>query len=151
MSNLRMLSVSILPSVRFLAPVRPPPLHSPAGAPSATFCRCSVTSPAWGGADDSPLLTVEQVAQLLAVRPALVRVLAHRGELPYRRIGEMLLRFRAEDVEAYVRGDRQPRRGRGSELPRSPASGSESPENDHREGRETDCAVPCAAKARVSS
>ncbi|MEX1243411.1 MAG: helix-turn-helix domain-containing protein [Thermoanaerobaculia bacterium] len=63
------------------------------------------------------LLTVGQVAARLAVRPALVRVLAHRGELPYRRIGEKLLRFRAEDVEAYVNGEARPaargRRGKG--------------------------------------
>ena len=52
----------------------------------------------------APLLTVEQVAALLAVRPALVRTLAHRGELPYRRIGQKLLRFRPEDVDAYVNG-----------------------------------------------
>ena len=64
----------------------------------------------------APLLTVEQVAERLAVRPALVRVLAHRGELPYRRIGEKLLRFRPEDLEAYIDGKARPggrREGRG--------------------------------------
>ena len=57
----------------------------------------------------TPLLTVEQVAALLAVRPALVRSLAHRGELPYRRVGEKLLRFRPQDVEAYVNGPVRPK------------------------------------------
>ncbi len=60
----------------------------------------------------APLLTVEQVAALLAVRPALVRTLAHRGELRYRRVGEKLLRFRPEDVEAYVNGPPPTRRVR---------------------------------------
>lgn len=59
----------------------------------------------------APLLTVEQVATLLVVRPALVRTLAHRGDLPYRRIGEKLLRFRQEDVETFICGDVRGQRG----------------------------------------
>jgi excisionase family DNA binding protein len=51
---------------------------------------------------NGPLLTVEKVAERLTVRPALVRQLAHRGDLPYLRVGGKLMRFRPEDVEMYV-------------------------------------------------
>lgn len=50
----------------------------------------------------APLLTVEQVAALLSVRPALVRTLAHRGELAYLRVGLKLMRFAPEAVDRYV-------------------------------------------------
>lgn len=60
-----------------------------------------------------PLLTVEQVAVLLAVRPALVRQLAHRGELSSLRVGPKLIRFRAEDVQRYVEGRILPARRQG--------------------------------------
>lgn len=50
----------------------------------------------------APLLTVEEVAGLLSVRPALVRTMAHRGEIPYLRVGRKLMRFRAQDLDGYV-------------------------------------------------
>ncbi len=60
----------------------------------------------------SALLRVEDVAVLLAVRPTLVRLLAHKGELPYVRVGRKLLRFRREDVESYIeRSSISPLRG----------------------------------------
>jgi excisionase family DNA binding protein len=49
-----------------------------------------------------PLLTAEQVGERLGIRAGLVRALAHDGSLAYVRIGAKLMRFREQDVEAYV-------------------------------------------------
>jgi excisionase family DNA binding protein len=59
------------------------------------------------------LLTVTEVAALLAVRPALVREIAHRGEMAHMRIGRKLLRFRPDDVEKYIASRLMPARSRG--------------------------------------
>jgi len=50
----------------------------------------------------SPLLTVAQVAELLAVSESLVYRLASDGEIPCYRIGKGALRFRPEDIESYL-------------------------------------------------
>jgi excisionase family DNA binding protein len=50
----------------------------------------------------SPLLTVAQVAQLLAVSESLVYRLASDGEIPCYRIGKGTLRFRPDDIESYL-------------------------------------------------
>ena len=50
----------------------------------------------------NPLLTVNDVAEFLAVSPSLVYRLAADGELPSYRIGKGTLRFRPEDVEEYL-------------------------------------------------
>lgn len=47
------------------------------------------------------LLTVREVARLLAVSERLVQSLAQRGDLQAIRVGR-LLRFRLEDVETFV-------------------------------------------------
>jgi excisionase family DNA binding protein len=65
---------------------------------------------------NAPLLDVAQVAALLHCRPALVRSLAHRGELPYVRVGVKLMRFRPEDVERFVAGHLQPSRPKGRRV-----------------------------------
>ncbi|HXF37959.1 MAG TPA: helix-turn-helix domain-containing protein [Actinomycetota bacterium] len=61
------------------------------------------------------LLTVREVARLLAVSPRYVQLLAQRGELPHVRIGR-LVRVRAEDLAAFVQarspGFAGPRAGR---------------------------------------
>jgi excisionase family DNA binding protein len=48
-----------------------------------------------------PLLTPTQVAELLAVKVATVRVYAERGSLPCVRIGGRL-RFRPSDVHLWI-------------------------------------------------
>ena len=53
------------------------------------------------------LLTDQEVATFLAVQPDTVRRRAARGDLPSIRLGR-LLRFRQEDVEAWVAGHRAP-------------------------------------------
>lgn len=50
----------------------------------------------------TPLLTVAQVAELLSVSESLVYRLASDGEIPSYRIGRGALRFRQEDIEAYL-------------------------------------------------
>lgn len=56
---------------------------------------------------DQSLLTPEQVAELLAVRPQTVRDAAWRGKLPCVRLWrgkrKSLLRFRREDIDAFLR------------------------------------------------
>jgi excisionase family DNA binding protein len=48
------------------------------------------------------LLTVAQVAELLAVSESLIYRLASDGEIPCYRIGKGALRFREEDIESYL-------------------------------------------------
>jgi excisionase family DNA binding protein len=47
------------------------------------------------------LLTVEEVARLLALKPSTVRTYAERGSLPCVRIGNRL-RFRGSDVGLWI-------------------------------------------------
>lgn len=60
--------------------------------------------------DAQPLMTVMQVAKRLAVSPQTVKRLVVSGELRAMAVagGSRLLRFRREDVEAFVSGSRQP-------------------------------------------
>lgn len=51
--------------------------------------------------NERQLLTLKEAAAYLAVSPRLVRGVAHDGRLRSVRFGR-LLRFRAEDVEAFV-------------------------------------------------
>lgn len=55
-----------------------------------------------------PLLTAEQVAELLQVSVSMVYKLRRTGALPAVPVGA-LLRFNAEAVRAYMRGEPPPR------------------------------------------
>lgn len=61
------------------------------------------------------LLSVAEVAEFLNVSCSLVYRLANDGQIPYYRIGRGALRFRMEDIDAYLssrfqeRGHRRPR------------------------------------------
>ena len=48
------------------------------------------------------LLTVNDVAEILAVSPSLIYRLAAEGELPSYRLGKGALRFCQEDIESYL-------------------------------------------------
>ena len=56
---------------------------------------------------DETLLTSEQVAELLALKPQTVRDAAWRGRLPCVRLWQgkkkSLLRFRRSEIEAFIR------------------------------------------------
>ena len=56
---------------------------------------------------DESLLTAQQVAEILAVKPSTVYDAAYRGALPVVRLWEgrrrALVRFRRSDVEALIR------------------------------------------------
>ncbi len=56
---------------------------------------------------DEALLTAEQVAELLSLRPQTVRDAAWRGRLPCVRLWhgkkKSLLRFRRSDIEEFIR------------------------------------------------
>lgn len=56
---------------------------------------------------DDTLLTADQVARILAVKPQTVRDAAWRGRIPCVRLWrgkrKALLRFRAADIEALIR------------------------------------------------
>jgi excisionase family DNA binding protein len=49
-----------------------------------------------------PLMTADQVAELLAVPKARVWSMSRRGEIPTVRIGPRDVRYRAEDVDAWI-------------------------------------------------
>lgn len=51
--------------------------------------------------DDRKLLTVEQLAERLAVNPMTVRRMVNRGQLPAVRIGRAI-RFKPADVDAFL-------------------------------------------------
>jgi len=53
------------------------------------------------------LLSVEQLAEYLAKRPAAVRALAHRGEIAFIRCGRAI-RFREDDVARFLDANRRP-------------------------------------------
>jgi excisionase family DNA binding protein len=53
------------------------------------------------------LLSVEQLADYLAKRPAAVRALAHKGEIAFIRCGRAI-RFREDDVAAFLEKHRRP-------------------------------------------
>ena len=50
------------------------------------------------------LLTAEEVAELLRVRPRWVYDAARRGEIPCVRLGRRYVRFERSVIEAWVRG-----------------------------------------------
>jgi excisionase family DNA binding protein len=56
---------------------------------------------------DEPLLTPEQVAEILAVKPQTVRDAVWRGKLPCIRLWSgrkrSLIRFRRSEIEAFLR------------------------------------------------
>jgi excisionase family DNA binding protein len=49
-----------------------------------------------------PLLTADDVAQILGVPNSFVYALARRGELPMVRIGERYVRFRLDAIETWI-------------------------------------------------
>jgi len=55
--------------------------------------------------DDRKLLTVEQLAERLAVNQMTVRRMVNRGQLPAVRIGRAI-RFRPADVDAFLKSVR---------------------------------------------
>jgi excisionase family DNA binding protein len=55
------------------------------------------------------LLTVPELAAALRLKPAAVRALARRGEISFYRVGRAL-RFRSDDVEAFLARQRRPAR-----------------------------------------
>ena len=57
-------------------------------------------------AQTEPLLTVQNVADRLAVDPKTVRRWAWNGELAYVRLAAKAIRFKPEDVERFI-ADRQ--------------------------------------------
>jgi excisionase family DNA binding protein len=61
------------------------------------------------------LLTVSEVANQLRLKPASVRALTRRGEIGFYRVGRCI-RFRSEDVEAYLERQWRPARGRRAVL-----------------------------------
>ena len=61
-------------------------------------------------------MTLADVAAHLRLRPSTVRSLAHRGELPYYRLGEKLMRFRSEDIDEYTSKRLIRSKGRGRTL-----------------------------------
>lgn len=50
---------------------------------------------------DGPLLTVDELANLLAVKPGWVYAAAREGQLPYVRVGKHL-RFIRDDIEHWI-------------------------------------------------
>lgn len=50
---------------------------------------------------DGPLLTVDELADLLAVKPGWVYAAAREGQLPYVRVGKHL-RFIRDDIEHWI-------------------------------------------------
>ena len=64
---------------------------------------------------DEQLLTSEQVAELLQLKPQTVRDAAWRGKIPCVRLWEgkkkTLLRFRRRDIEKFIRDRSVPRPG----------------------------------------
>lgn len=55
---------------------------------------------------DQPLLTVDGVAQLLAMSPSSVYYLKDNGDLPYVLLGKRI-RFSKQDIELYLAGCRR--------------------------------------------
>jgi excisionase family DNA binding protein len=49
-----------------------------------------------------PLLRAEQVGKILGKHPRTVLVLARSGALPCVRLGHRTVRFRSEDVQAFI-------------------------------------------------
>lgn len=75
-----------------------------------------------------PLLTAEEVGTVLRVRPRAVLGWARAGLIPWVRVGERGVRFRAEDVAAWVAERTVPaapaapdRRAPGLTAPRNPS------------------------------
>ena len=62
--------------------------------------------------DEAALLTAEEVARLLRVKPATVYDAAARGRIPTVRLWEgrrkALLRFRRSEIEAFIRAKSTP-------------------------------------------
>ena len=65
----------------------------------------------------TPLLTVSDIADLLAISQSLVYRLVADGELRCYRIGRGALRFRQEDVETYLTACTVAGRERGARTP----------------------------------
>ena len=68
-------------------------LHNLTATPPAA----TAGAPDW----DPPLLTIDQVAARLDVKPARVRELYRKGQLPVVNVGR-LVRFRPEDVDRWI-------------------------------------------------
>lgn len=56
---------------------------------------------------DNNLLTREQVAAMLNIRPSTVGKLARNGKLPRIMVGPKLNRFLKSDIEAYIAKNRK--------------------------------------------
>jgi excisionase family DNA binding protein len=64
-----------------------------------------------------PLLTTRQVAELLAVSPATVLRRWRAGEIPGYRLGSNVLRFDADEVQAWLEARREGPSGGGEVSP----------------------------------
>jgi excisionase family DNA binding protein len=97
-----------------------PDRHTPHSDPSTRHARRSrlEAAPALSGANlgpsdnssclslDQPLLTVDGVAELLAMSPSSVYYLKDNGALPYVLLGKRI-RFSKQDIEQYLAGCRR--------------------------------------------
>ncbi len=62
------------------------------------------------------LLTVDEVARLLAVEPRFVRRLVHERRIPFHKIGKFV-RFLPDDVHEFIKAGRKDTRGPGLGSP----------------------------------
>ncbi len=69
-----------------------------------------------------PLLTAREVAEMLAVSPETVLRRWRAGELPGFRLAPNVLRFRADDIEAWLQGRRVNGPGAGGEVSPAPTA-----------------------------
>jgi excisionase family DNA binding protein len=53
--------------------------------------------------DLEPMLTPEQVTELLQVSKSTLCRLTKRGEIPHKRIGERIVRYNRSEIEAWMR------------------------------------------------
>lgn len=54
-----------------------------------------------------PLLTIEEAAQLLKIKPATIYTWAYRGKIPSQKVGRSL-RFRRSALEAWLKAQERP-------------------------------------------
>ncbi len=70
---------------------------------------------------EKQILSVGDVARLLGVSAATVRRMAVEGRIPHRRIGEKILRFHAESIDAWLRDSDAPEAGAVVEIDAAPS------------------------------
>ncbi len=68
------------------------------------------------GAPDSALMTVEEVAAYLQLKPETIRNLTRRGELPGFKVGSRRLRFRKAEIDAWLESRKRPVNENGRQI-----------------------------------